>query len=98
MALEYLAILEEEKRLEQVQRVGAYFTGRLKELVEKFDIAVEARGVGMIQAMELSIPAKGFVEGAIENGVLINVTQDKCCASCRRSCWKRSTWTRESSH
>ena len=76
VALEYLAILEEEKRLEQVERVGAYFTGRLKELVEKFDIAVEARGVGMIQALELSIPAKGFVEGAIENGVLLNVTQD----------------------
>jgi predicted acetylornithine/succinylornithine family transaminase len=76
VALEYLAILEEENRLEQVQRVGAYFTEQLKTLVEKFDIAVEARGVGMIQALELSIPAKGFVEGAIENGVLLNVTQD----------------------
>ncbi len=76
VALEYLAILEEEKRLEQVQRVGAYFTEKLNQLVEKFDIAVEVRGVGMIQALELSIPAKGFVEGAIENGVLLNVTQD----------------------
>lgn len=76
VALEYLAILEEENRLEQVQRVGAYFTEQLKELVAKFDIAAEARGVGMIQALELSIPAKGFVEGAIAQGVLINVTQD----------------------
>jgi acetylornithine/N-succinyldiaminopimelate aminotransferase len=77
VALEYLAILEEENRLEQVQRVGAYFTGRLQELVEKFGIVVEARGVGMMQAIELSVPAKGFVEGAIAEGVLINVTQEK---------------------
>ncbi len=76
VALEYLAILEEEKRLEQVQQVGAYFTEQLQGLVKKFDIAVEARGVGMIQALELSIPAKGFVEGAIAEGVLLNVTQD----------------------
>ena len=76
VALEYLAILEEENRLEQVQRVGAYFTEQLKELAEKFEIVVEARGVGMIQALELSISAKGFVEGAIAEGVLLNVTQE----------------------
>jgi acetylornithine/N-succinyldiaminopimelate aminotransferase len=58
VALEYLAIVEEEQRLEQVQRV-------------------EARGVGMMQAIELSVPAKGFVEGAIAEGVLLNVTQEK---------------------
>jgi predicted acetylornithine/succinylornithine family transaminase len=76
VALEYLAILAEENRLEQVQRVGAYFTEQLKALVAKFDIAEEARGVGMIQALALSIPAKGFVESAIAEGVLLNVTQD----------------------
>jgi acetylornithine/succinyldiaminopimelate/putrescine aminotransferase len=72
-----LAILEDEKRLEQVQRVGAYFTQHLQQLVEKFEIVVEARGVGMMQAIELNVPAKGFVEGAIADGVLINVTQEK---------------------
>ena len=36
IALEYLAILEEEKLLEQVQRVGAYFHGKLEELVASF--------------------------------------------------------------
>ncbi len=76
VALEYLAILEEEKRLEQVQRVGAYLTDRLQELVAKFDIVLETRGVGMIQALELRVPAKGFVEAAIAEGVLLNVTQD----------------------
>ena len=76
VALEYLAILEEENLLEQVRRVGSYFTAELQTLVEKFDIAHEQRGTGMIQAIELKIPAKGFVEGAIAEGVLLNVTQE----------------------
>lgn len=76
IALEYLAILEEENLLEQVRRVGAYFTARLKELVEKFDIATEVRGVGAIQALQLSISGKPVMEGALADGLLINVTQD----------------------
>lgn len=76
VALEYLAILEEENRLEQVRRVGAYFTERLQELATKFEIAREARGMGMMQAIELNIPAKGFVDAGIGEGILFNVTQD----------------------
>ena len=76
IALEYLAILDEENLLEQVRRVGAYFTGRLQELVGKFEIATEARGVGVIQALQLTIPGKAVLEGALADGLLINVTQD----------------------
>ncbi|HEY3928751.1 MAG TPA: aspartate aminotransferase family protein [Candidatus Koribacter sp.] len=76
VALEFLAILEEENRLEQVKRVGEYFTEQLAGLVDKFDIAAEARGVGMMQALELNISAKGFVDAGIAEGVLFNVTQD----------------------
>ncbi len=76
VALEYLAILEDENLLEQVRRVGAYFSQKLRELVEKFDIAVEARGVGAIQALQLTVPGKPILEGAHAHGLLINVTQD----------------------
>ena len=76
VALEYLAILEDENLLEQVRRVGAYFSQKLSELVAKFDIAVEARGVGAIQALQLSVPGKPILEGAHANGLLINVTQE----------------------
>jgi len=76
IALEYLAILEEEKLLEQVRRVGTYLTQKLQELVTKFEIATEVRGVGAIQALQLSIPGKPVLEGALANGLLINVTQD----------------------
>ena len=76
IALEYLAILEEENLLEQVRRVGAYFTTKLHELVDKFDIATEVRGVGAIQALQLTIPGKPILDGALTDGLLINVTQD----------------------
>ena len=76
IALEYLAILEEEKLLEQVQRVGAYLTGKLQELVAKFSVATEVRGVGMIQALQLTVPGKPVLEGAMADGLLFNITQD----------------------
>jgi acetylornithine/N-succinyldiaminopimelate aminotransferase len=76
VALEYLAILEDENLLEQVRRVGGYFSQKLRELVDKFDIAVEVRGVGAIQALQLAIPGRPILEAALTKGLLINVTQD----------------------
>ena len=76
IALEYLAILEDENLLERVRLVGGYLTNKLQELVGKFSIATEARGVGMIQALQLTIPGKPVLEGAMADGLLFNITQD----------------------
>lgn len=76
VALEYLTVLEEENLLEQVRRVGTYFTAKLEELVAKFSIATEVRGVGAIQALQLSIPGKPVLDGTLAEGLLINVTQE----------------------
>jgi len=76
VALEYLAIIEDENLLERVRRVGGYFQQKLREFVDKFQIAVEARGVGAIQALQLNIPGKPVMDGALANGLLINVTQE----------------------
>jgi predicted acetylornithine/succinylornithine family transaminase len=76
IALEYLAILEDENLLERVRRVGGYLTHKLQELVGKFSIATEARGVGMIQALQLTVPGKPILEGAMADGLLFNITQD----------------------
>jgi predicted acetylornithine/succinylornithine family transaminase len=76
VALEYLSILEDENLLDQVRRVGGYFSQKLRELMDKFDIAVEVRGVGAIQALQLTVPGKPILEGALAKGLLINVTQD----------------------
>jgi acetylornithine/N-succinyldiaminopimelate aminotransferase len=76
VALEYLAIVEEEKLLENVLRVGDYLQQQLKELAQRYAAVQEARGRGLIQGLQLDIPARPIVEQALAHGVLLNSTQD----------------------
>ncbi len=76
VALEFLSIVEDENLLEQVRRVGAYLGEGLKGLATRFPAAREARGLGLIQALELSVPARPLVEAALGEGVLLNSTQE----------------------
>src|SRR3989475_2321974 len=76
VALEYLAILEEEKLLENVIRVGNYLQEQLNLVVERYAAAQGVRGRGLIQGLQLDIPARPLVEQALAEGVLFNSTQD----------------------
>jgi acetylornithine/N-succinyldiaminopimelate aminotransferase len=76
VALEFLAIVEEEKLLENVNRVGAYLQQELKGLVEKCSAAVDVRGRGFIQGIQLEIPARPIVDAGLAEGILFNSTQD----------------------
>ena len=76
VALEYLAIIEDEKLLENVSRVGDYLQEQLKALAGKYSAVQEVRGRGLIQGLQLTIPARPIVEEALAEGVLFNSTQD----------------------
>lgn len=76
VGLEYLAILEDEHLLENVEQVGGYLHQQLHELVDKYAATREARGRGFIQGLVLEIPARPLVEQGLAEGVLFNVTQD----------------------
>jgi len=76
VALEFLAIVEEEKLLDNVNKVGAYLQQELKALAEKSPAAKEVRGRGFIQGINLEIPARPIVDAALAEGVLFNSTQD----------------------
>ncbi len=76
VALEFLAIVEEEKLLENVNKVGAYLHQQLEEVVEKRGAAKGVRGRGFIQGIQLDIPARPIVDAALAEGVLFNSTQD----------------------
>jgi predicted acetylornithine/succinylornithine family transaminase len=76
VALEFLAIVEEEKLLENVKKVGAYLQHELKAVMEKRAVAKEVRGRGFIQGIVLDIPARPIVDEALAEGVLFNSTQD----------------------
>src|SRR6266851_502918 len=76
VALEFLAIVEDEKLLENVNKVGAYLQQELKALVEKRAAAQGVRGRGFIQGIQLDVPARPIVDSALAEGVLFNSTQD----------------------
>ena len=76
VALEFLTILEEEKLLENVNKVGAYLNQQLAAIVQKRAVATVVRGRGFIQGIQLSIPARPIVDAGLEQGVLFNSTQD----------------------
>jgi acetylornithine/N-succinyldiaminopimelate aminotransferase len=76
VALEFLTIVDEEKLLENVNKVGAYLQAQLKGLVEKRAAAVGVRGRGFIQGIQLEIPARPIVDAGLAEGVLFNATQD----------------------
>ena len=76
VALEYLAVLEEEKLLENVVRVGQYLQEQLTSLGERSAAVREVRGRGFILGLQLDLPARPIVEQAFRARVLFNSTQD----------------------
>lgn len=76
VALEYLAIVEEENLLAKVAKVGGYLNQQLQELARTYAVGKEVRGRGFIQGLDLEIPSRPIVEAALEQGILINSTQD----------------------
>jgi acetylornithine/N-succinyldiaminopimelate aminotransferase len=74
-ALAALEIYTKPGFLEKAEQIGNYFFSRLEELAENFSIVKEARGVGMLLALELKQPGAGIVEDCMRQGYLINCIQ-----------------------
>jgi len=71
--------MKAEKLPERAAEVGAYFKEKLEGLAEKHEGAKEARGLGLMLALELNSKeiAGAAVDKARERGYLINCTADK---------------------
>ncbi len=57
--------------LDNVKKQGKYLTKRLRELQEKHSEITDVRGMGLIQGIELSVPAGDIVNGCIAKGLLL---------------------------
>jgi acetylornithine/succinyldiaminopimelate/putrescine aminotransferase len=60
--------------LENVRKVGAYFTKRLHELKDRSSIIKEIRGRGLIIGIEISVDGSPIVNACMERGLLMNCT------------------------
>jgi len=70
-----LAVINDEKLVEQSRELGVYFKGRL-ERVESEHIK-EVRGKGLFIGVELHVPARRFCESLQERGILCKETHEK---------------------
>ena len=75
LGLEFLDVVEDEDLLARVTDTGAYLGRRLHALAGSSDLAIEARGIGLIQALELNIPGRPLAEEALEQGLMLNFVQ-----------------------
>ena len=64
-------IINDENMMEHVQEVSQYLISRLDELVEKYDVVTERRGLGLMQGLELKVPVKSIVSDLFKQGVVI---------------------------
>lgn len=75
-----LAVLTEilDARLpEHAAKIGAYFRERLQQLATRYSFVKEARGKGLMLALELTVPAKPIVERCLQRGLLILIAGDQ---------------------
>jgi acetylornithine/N-succinyldiaminopimelate aminotransferase len=74
-----LAVMGEvlsEGFLDSVQKKGSYLRSRLEELARRYEVIREARGLGLMQAVDLRIPGADLAVAMREAGVLVNCTAE----------------------
>jgi len=77
-ALATLDVIESEGLMEHAAVVGRQFLNGLEGLRERFPTLIaEARGVGLMVALELSVPeARRLQRGLLDRGVIVNAVGD----------------------
>jgi predicted acetylornithine/succinylornithine family transaminase len=74
-----IAVIEEvlsDGFLMTVEAKGKYLRASLKDLAQRRPIIREARGIGLMQAIDLAVPAGEYAIFMLEGGVLVNCTSE----------------------
>lgn len=71
-ACKVFEIFEQEHIIEHVNEVASYLTARLDELRKKYPAQIiDRRGLGLMQGIELTVPAGEIVAKALEAGLVL---------------------------
>lgn len=76
-ALGVFKAIEGERLLQNTVEMGKYLLGKLEELKGKYSFIREIRGMGVMLGIELTVPGAKIFERCLEEGLIINCTQDK---------------------
>ena len=76
-AIAAIETIEKKHLLARTEKLGKYFRKQLQKLKKEFpQLVKEIRGQGMMWGLELNIPGADIVNECLENGLLINCTQN----------------------
>ncbi len=75
-ALAVFDAVEKERLLANTNRMSAYLVKKLEGLKKKYNFVKGIRALGLIIGVELGIKGEDIYKGCLENGLLINCTQD----------------------
>ena len=76
VAITFLDTLQRENVIANVRRVGKHFREQLESVKRKHCSVVEARGIGLMLALQLAVPGKDVVDACLARGLVINCTHD----------------------
>lgn len=71
-ALASVNIVSDKTFLKRVRDTGRYFLSRLKELLKKFPVIKEVRGMGLILAIDIDGSSSEVAKDCMEQGILVN--------------------------
>ena len=75
-ALAVFDAIKKEKLVENAKSMGAYLKKKLEALKKKYHFIKDIRAMALIIGVELSIKGDGLYKECLEEGLLINCTQD----------------------
>lgn len=75
--LAVLRTLLEGRVLEHGRRMGNYLAHGLQDMKDRLPMVKEARGLGLLQGLELTVDGKPIVTDCLARGLLINCTADR---------------------
>jgi acetylornithine/succinyldiaminopimelate/putrescine aminotransferase len=64
------------KMLKRIRKEGAELLKEVQALVKPYSFVHEVRGMGFMLGIQLNVPGAPFVKACLEQGLLINCTQD----------------------
>jgi acetylornithine/N-succinyldiaminopimelate aminotransferase len=78
VALQLVAVLEKEKMLSHVQKIGKYLMEQLQGLRKKYSVIREVRGMGLMIGMEMESAglAKEVFQQMLMRGTIVNRTDE----------------------
>ncbi|MFC1479132.1 acetylglutamate kinase [Planctomycetota bacterium] len=69
--------IEEENLCQRSVKMGDFFAQRFKDIMKKCSFITEVRNLGLMIGIQLDIPGKDIASKLLEEGVIINCTQEK---------------------